>query len=94
MNFVVQNTRERRTFLEENRDFKKEDFQKRKKTIPGKLDHATVVAYEVGHFQRKPLKLTFQDKQGPKQKQSNGDKKVPTTPSEQNEVLSLYGILK
>jgi hypothetical protein len=51
MNFVLQNTREKRTFFEKSRDWRREDFEKKEKTIPGKLDHATVVAYEVGHFQ-------------------------------------------
>ncbi|CAB3983734.1 PP2C-like domain-containing CG9801 isoform X3, partial [Paramuricea clavata] len=98
MNFVLQNTREKRMFLEQNRDCRKEDFEKKRKTIPGKLDHATVVAYEVGHFQPQPLKLTFYDKQRPKQeqKQSNGDQERITKPhlDPNPELLSLLGILK
>jgi hypothetical protein len=85
-------------FLEQNRDCRKEDFQKKRKTIPGKLDHATVVAYEVGHFQPQPLKLTFHDKQRPKQeqKQSNGDQERITKPhlDPNPEFLSLLGLLK
>ncbi|XP_028413063.1 PP2C-like domain-containing protein CG9801 isoform X2 [Dendronephthya gigantea] len=71
MNFVVQNTLKRRTFLEQNRNCKREEFDKKKKSIPGKLDHATVVAFEVGHFQPQPFKLTFHDKQRPQEKKKH-----------------------
>ncbi|XP_028413391.1 uncharacterized protein LOC114536262 isoform X2 [Dendronephthya gigantea] len=99
MNFVVQNTLKRRTFLEQNRNCKREEFDKKKRSIPGKLDHATVVAYEVGHFQPQPFKLTFHDKQRPQEKkQSSGDQspEKPSMPTleQNNEFISLLGILK
>ena len=96
MNFVLQSTRERRLFLEENRDYRREEFQKKKMTIPGKLDHATVVAYEVGHFQPQPLKLTFQDKKRPKQqqqKQSNNET-IKRSPDQNADLMSLLGLFK
>ena len=93
MNFVLQNTRERRTFLERSRDYKKEDFERMKKTIPGKLDHATVVAYEVGNFQPQPLKLTFHEKNRPKRQESSGDEKTTEPTLDQNpELMSLLGL--
>lgn len=57
MNFVLKQTSEKREFLEKSNLCKK-DFEEKKKTIPGKLDHATVVAYEVCNFQLKPLRQT------------------------------------
>ncbi len=83
--------------MEKNRDWRKKEFEEKKKTIPGKLDHATVVAYEVGHFQPQPLKLAFHDKQRPKQQQKqSSDQKRATKPSlDQNpEFRSLLGLIK
>ncbi|XP_046849872.1 PP2C-like domain-containing protein CG9801 isoform X2 [Xenia sp. Carnegie-2017] len=57
INFVLKQTSEKREFLEKSNLCKK-DFEEKKKTIPGKLDHATVVAYEVCNFQLKPLRQT------------------------------------
>ena len=88
--------------MEKNRDKKRAELEKMRKLIPGKLDHATVAAYEVGHFEPKPLKLTFQDKQRTKQpKQQPGAKgeqrvKTSTKPSVQpnSQFLSLLSLLK
>lgn len=81
--------------MEENRDCRREEFQKKKKTIPGKLDHATVAAYEVGHFQPQPLKLTFHDKIRPKQQQRQSNSETIKPPSDQNaDLKSLLGLFK
>ena len=94
MNFVLQNTGERRTLLETSRDRKKEEFEKLKKKIPGKLDHATVVAYEVGDFPSKPFKLTSHDKKRANQQHPNSVEKTTETLDKNPEFMSLLGLLK
>lgn len=90
--------------MEENRDCGKKDFEEKRKAIPGKLDHATVVAYEVGHFQPHPLKLTSQDKRRTKQQlRSNSGKRhldyeqgksTKASLHPNAELMSLLGIFK
>ena len=91
MNFVLENTREKRQFLETHRDYRKEEFQKKKKSIPGKLDHATVVAYEVGHFQPQPLKLTFHDQKRLKQQKQSNEETKKTSLDQNADLMSLLG---
>lgn len=81
ISFVVNKTREKREILEnaEISDRQKRYLQSKMK--PGKLDHATVAAYEVGHFRPEPLKLTFQGKSA-------------VIPVENSEVTPLFCLLK
>ena len=70
MNFVVSNTADRRFLLEkesltEEEMHKLTSKQRKERSIyikgqldatPGKLDHASIVAFKVGHLELKPLK--------------------------------------
>ena len=66
------------------------------KKKPGKLDHATVVAYEVGHFEPEPLKLVSQDNQGQlTPTDTRDDAPHFLTPADtRDEFYPLFGLLK
>lgn len=68
---VCKSTQKKRSFLEQvrrddhnlvasNKEFRRareQNISQQMCELPGKLDHAAVVAFEVGHFSSEPLKL-------------------------------------
>jgi len=71
LSHVCRCTEKKRSFLEQvdrddhnlvvsNKEFRRardKEISRHMRELPGKLDHAAVVAFEVGHFPSEPLKL-------------------------------------
>lgn len=71
LSHVCRCTEKKRSFLEQvdrddhnlgvsNKEFRRardREISRHMRELPGKLDHAAVVAFEVGHFSAEPLKL-------------------------------------
>ena len=71
LSHVCRCTEKKRSFLEQvdrddhnlvasNKEFRRardKEISRHMRELPGKLDHAAVVAFEVGHFSSEPLKL-------------------------------------
>lgn len=93
MSFATNNTIKKRMVLENGNIGPKERYRD-SKSKPGKLDHATVAAYEVGHFRPEPLKLTFQDKRDQRPVVPETEKPNCIEKERSAEMMSLFGLIK
>ena len=96
MSYVVKETFGKRNVLENGAVEPQLRYQLCKKK-PGKLDHATVVAYEVGHFEPEPLKLVSQDNRGqltPTDTRDDATHFLTPQADTRDEFYPLFGLLK
>jgi len=100
---VFKSTQKKRSFLEEvrrddhnlvasNREFRRareQNISQQMRELPGKLDHAAVVAFEVGHFSSDPLKLEPRGKAYGKRRRSLFDDLISGLKKAANRRASL-----
>lgn len=84
LSHVCKCTAKKRSFLEQvdrddhdlvlsNKEFRRardREISRHMRELPGKLDHAAVVAFEVGHFSSEPLKLVSKGQANDKRRRS------------------------